>query len=166
MRFRKFQTINHKSFALYLFFLLILLRPLVDIFWWMKDTSPLLSPLNWAGVLPVPLIVLFLFFKIKDKRKKNKEPRTKDQELRTNSKWYKVQGAGIMVLFSVVVLVNAIGITIPAMKQFNNETINSFGLAAKLISFPLFFFFLYNLINKDSFDLILKIFLISTIFPF
>jgi len=52
-----YNWLRSKPWALRWFIVLILIRPIIDNFFYLKEISPLLSPLNWAGLL-TPLLCL------------------------------------------------------------------------------------------------------------
>jgi hypothetical protein len=58
MKFRIWRTwVNSKPWSLRWFVFLVLLRPMIDNFYFLKDISPLLSPLYWVGLLTPVLCV-------------------------------------------------------------------------------------------------------------
>ena len=58
MNFKNWRRwVRSKPWSLKWFIILVLLRPLIDNFYFLKEISPLLSPLYWAGVL-TPILCL------------------------------------------------------------------------------------------------------------
>ncbi len=161
MHFNNIKTLNHEPLALYPFLALILLRPFIDCFWWVKESNPLLSPLNWAGVLPVLLITFYFLMKLKDIRRK-------DKGILFNNRYssFVIRFSKIFLAFSVLLLINAAALVLLNMHSYNNAFMQSISIGLRIISYPLFFLYLYTLIPKINFDLLMKVFLISTLFPF
>jgi len=147
------QKFKSQTWYVKCFILLILFRPVIDIFWWIRDIEPLLSPLNWAGVLPVVLLLVYML------KSKSDWLKTKDQIL-------KVKGVKLFLAFSVLILMNSIGLLVNGFLFPDFSIFDSLAVSIKLISLPLFFLFLFTVIDEDVFDLILKAFLLSTLFPF
>lgn len=171
------KTLSHSPLAFSFFLILILLRPVIDIFWWVKDVNTLLSPLNWAGALPVAVILYYLY-------RKGIRQKSQGEGLYVLGSRIEVQGFisdnktyVFFVLSSIIIFINAFAIVINTfVQQFSHSVstgyinwgkfLNSLGISIKLVSFPLVFIFINSIINKDNFDFLLKIFLISTVIPF
>ena len=147
------QKFKSQTWYVKCFIILILFRPVIDIFWWIRDIEPLLSPLNWAGVLPVVLLVGYVL-------------KSKSEWLKTKEQILKVKGVKLFLAFSVLILINSIGLLVNGFLFPNFSIFDSLAVSIKLISLPLFFLFLFTVIDEDVFDLILKAFLLSTLFPF
>lgn len=64
MKFKNWRIwVRSKPWMLKWFIILILIRPVIDNFYFLKDVSPFLSPLNWVGVLTpilcIPAIIQY-----------------------------------------------------------------------------------------------------------
>ena len=84
------QKFKSQTWYVKCFIILILFRPVIDIFWWIRDIEPLLSPLNWAGVLPVVLLLVYML------KSKSDWLKTKDQIL-------KVKGVKLFLALKITV---------------------------------------------------------------
>jgi len=126
--------------TVYFFLGLILIRPFIDIYWWVKDYNIWFSPLYWLGVLPLPLILFYLYI----------QRQTLPQLTST---------ARLFIIWSTMLLINSVAIVIIV------KNLQSLGYSIKIISPVLFFFFIYSFINDKTLDLIIKIFLVASIFP-
>lgn len=58
MKFSQWRLwVRSKPWSLKWFIILVLLRPIIDNFYYLKEVSPFLSPLNWAGVFTLILCI-------------------------------------------------------------------------------------------------------------
>ncbi|MFH2108814.1 MAG: O-antigen ligase family protein [Chrysiogenia bacterium] len=123
------------------FVFLILIRPIVDIFYFLKKLSPFLSPLYIVGVLSFLLVVVSL--NSKGLRKSNNSLVDK-----------------YFVLLILIISCNVI------LLSFIEFSLNSFGDAIKyLIPFLLFIYLRRFVTSKENLDGLLFTVLLSAIFP-
>ena len=121
------------------FVILVLLRPIIDSFWYLKHTSPLLSPLNIVGVLTPALGVLAML------------------------KFQKPNNSLIDSLFKGWLILT----TISTLLIFISESINLTSLRMVLkITLPLYLYFFIRILVRSERDLhgILQTFLYSCLF--
>lgn len=123
------------------FVLLVLIRPVIDVFYFLKDVSPILSPLYIVGVL-IPLLI-FLSFHSRKLPRKN----------RNNVDNY-------FLIWGLLVLVNVIGLIIL------DTSFPTFGNVLRYI-IPIFlFFYLRRFVHaKRHLHGLLQTFLYSALFP-
>ncbi|HRH65937.1 MAG TPA: hypothetical protein PLU53_06550 [Bacteroidia bacterium] len=119
----------------------VLIRPFVDNFFWLKEISPLLSPLTIVGVLtPVLCIVSFYSRKMPGKIRNSVD--------------------SLMSSYGAVVLVNCIVVLI------YHFSVEFFGEAIKFITPTFLFLYIRRFIqNKDDLVFILYTFLLSCSIP-
>ena len=120
----------------------ILLRPIADNFYFLKQVSPFISPLYILGAL-IPLLIFFSF--------------------RTTKLHHKIPSGddGFMQTFGIVILVNCVFLL---MYQFSLE---NFGSVIKYLTPPLLFFYVRRFIqSKEDIVFLLQTFLYSCSFPF
>ena len=120
----------------------ILLRPIADNFYFLKQISPFISPLYILGVLtPV-----FIFFSFRSKKLQNKSTSVAD---------------GFMRIWGIAVLINCVMLV---ASQFDLETLGS---AIKYLTPPLLFFYARRFVrSKQDVVFLLQTFLYSCTFPF
>ncbi len=123
------------------FAVFILLRPLVDNFYKLKEISTFLSPIYILGVL-TPLLAIWAMLSMRDK----KEGTAGDELFRF---W------GIIIFVNCIVLLVSF------------YSLDSLGNCIKYLTPPLVFFYLRKAIrDKEDLHFILQTFLYSCIFPF
>ncbi len=124
------------------FVLFVLLRPLVDNFYYIKEFTSFLSPLYIVGVLTPLLGLMSMFSGRMGRRKEN----SADEFIRV---W------GLVLIINCIVMV------------ITKFTIDNFGDAIKYVTPVLLFFYLRHFIqSKEDLHFILQTFLYSCIFPF
>lgn len=138
----------HPLKLFYGFVFLILLRPLIDIFWRVKENIPYISPLYLAGVLPFLLISFYIV-----------------NEIKVFSDKFNRFSFYLFILFGFILLLNVLSIFLYSLQQTSDEIISVAGLSIKMLSFPIFIFFLLTFLDDYKFELILRTFLIASIFP-
>lgn len=120
----------------------ILLRPIADNFYFLKQVSPFISPLYILGVL-TPLLIFFSF-----------------RSSRLHSKGYSAAD-GFMRTFGMVILVNCVFLL---LYQFSLE---NFGSVIKYLTPTLLFFYARRFVqSKEDIVFLLQTFLYSCTFPF
>ena len=123
------------------FVILILIRPVIDVFYFLKDVNPFLSPLYIVGVLTPVLIFLSFNSRKLPKRNRNKV-----------DKYFFIWG--------LLVLVNVVSLIIM------DTSIQTFGNGLKYIIPLLLFFYLRRFVHaKRHLHGLLQTFLYSAIFP-
>lgn len=121
---------------------LVILRPIIDNFYFLKEISPLLSPLYLVGVLTP--VMLFFSFISPSFRAKYRSP----------------IGDLLFGLWGVLVFINSFAVFL------NDASLNLFGAVIKMTTPVMLFFYLRHMISSRK-DLmgVLQAFLIGCIFP-
>ena len=123
------------------FAVFILLRPIVDNFYKLKEISSFLSPIYIMGVL-TPILAVSAMFSMRDKKVNN----AGDELFRF---W------GILILLNCVILL------------ISYYSLDNLGNCIKYLTPPIVFFYLRKAIrDKEDLHFILQTFLYSCIFPF
>lgn len=125
-----------RDWYIYWFLFLILIRFVIDIFWWVKEINIFLSPNYWIGIIPVPIRSFYLV-------------RERKSILKL------LPSLKIFFFWSILISVNA------AILLITQRDLISLNYSIKLISPVLFFFFVYNFISKKIFIRLLKLFLLQ-----
>jgi len=131
--------LKSKSWTLKWFIILVLLRPIIDNLFFLKNISPFLSPLYWVGVLTPVLVIISLI--------KNPKP------IQTNlDKYFKIWSVFIFIGIFFVILGDPL-------------TMESLEFLLKL-SIPIYLYFFARIFiqNKQDLDGFLTTFLYSGIF--
>lgn len=140
MKFKDWKIwLKSKSWTLKWFIILVLLRPVIDNLFFLKNISPFLSPLYWVGVLTPVLVIISLI--------KNPKP------IQTNlDKYFKIWSVFIFIGIFFVILGDPL-------------TMESLEFLLKL-SIPIYLYFFARIFiqNKQDLDGFLTTFLYSGIF--
>lgn len=140
MKFKDWKIwLKSKSWTLKWFIILVLLRPVIDNLFFLKNISPFLSPLYWVGVLTPLLVIISLI--------KNPKP------IQTNlDKYFKIWSVFIFIGIFFVILGDPL-------------TMESLEFLLKL-SIPIYLYFFARIFiqNKQDLDGFLTTFLYSGIF--
>lgn len=140
MKFKDWKIwLKSKSWTLKWFIILVLLRPIIDNLFFLKNISPFLSPLYWVGVLTPVLVIISLI--------KNPKP------IQTNlDKYFKIWSVFIFIGIFFVILGDPL-------------TMESLEFLLKL-SIPIYLYFFARIFiqNKQDLDGFLTTFLYSGIF--
>lgn len=140
MKFKDWKIwLKSKSWTLKWFIILVLLRPVIDNLFFLKNISPFLSPLYWVGVLTPVLVIISLI--------KNPKP------IQTNlDKYFKIWSVFIFIGIFFVILGDPL-------------TMESLEFLLKL-SIPIYLYFFARIFiqNKQDLDGFLTTFLYSGVF--
>lgn len=140
MKFKDWKIwLKSKSWTLKWFIILVLLRPVIDNLFFLKNISPFLSPLYWVGVLTPVLVIISLI--------KNPKP------IQTNlDKYFKIWSVFIFIGIFFVILGDPL-------------TMESLEFLLKL-SIPIYLYFFARIFiqNKQDLDCFLTTFLYSGVF--
>lgn len=140
MKFKDWKIwLKSKHWTLKWFIILVLLRPIIDNLFFLKNISPFLSPLYWVGVLTPVLVIISLI--------KNPKP------IQTNlDKYFKIWSVFIFIGIFFVILGDPL-------------TMESLEFLLKL-SIPIYLYFFARIFiqNKQDLDGFLTTFLYSGIF--
>ena len=143
MTYREWKTwVGALPWTMKWFVLLVLFRPVIDIMYFLKEVSPVVSPLYIIGVL-TPIIIVLCLFSGRFPGKENTK-----QDVLMNA-WGVILGINCMLILTLEI------------------SLDSLQLIIKLISPILLFIYLRHFIrSKQNLIGILTTFLYSTIFPF
>ncbi|MBI2280424.1 MAG: hypothetical protein HYU68_07015 [Bacteroidetes bacterium] len=140
MKFRDWKIwLKSKHWTLKWFIILVLLRPIIDNLFFLKNISPFLSPLYWVGILTPVLVIISLI--------KNPKP------IQTNlDKYFKIWSVFIFIGIFFVILGDPL-------------TMESLEFLLKL-SIPIYLYFFARIFiqNKQDLDGFLTTFLYSGVF--